>query len=1331
MDGYIERHLIAGTAQDRKIIAQDDLPTAGRNIVVLGEAGMGKTELLRSLQTDTAKYLSARSLTIASDPKSFIGNQTLILIDAVDEVAGQEQGDVIMKIADALRRAGCPPFILSCRAEDWRAATAASAFEDFIGEQPLEMTLRPFARDEIIAYLTRELGEPRATEVFGDYSKRGFTDWLGNPQTLEMLARVARQGYEPRGTAELFDDYVGLAWAEANKKRAEAREPGDREAALDTLGAAFAAVILGDHDGIAVRGSGYDDRYAGVGELASLPGFGDWDGVQGNRLLRRADGADENSAFTYIHRRVGEYLAARWMARQANMERLRHRLLANLSVDNIVPASLRGLFAWLAAHDGFTKSVIETDPMAVIEYGDADVLGEPDGARLLEALEQLALENPRFMGGGDFRARSLVRGTLRGQSLGLIESDSTPDRLRMLLAQQFAEQTLGAQDTVRFRVLALNADLFYALRHDAAQALVGNLASPEWATLVRELVDREGSADARLAAEIIHDVGIDHFTDDLIADTVLLAGGFRADGTVLDDTTVGALWRYRRDMPAERLHGILDAIARRAIARLPEHRSLESSEIINLGDALLAQRLKQVSDEAPVEPADLLRWLRAFGGRDSYLDEAEIKIEKFLAGNTAMRRAIQRLVATETIDDEKGMFETDWKLNEIHSALGLTESDAVNFLERQSKDFPHWRDAVRLFPHSEDKGVCIREAVRRFFGDEEAYVEFIDQLLNPPPPPWQTKRAERQSKYQAERDQRWIEFRSNLSDEIDALTLGRFGPLMAATNAYCGRFSDVSQIKTIDERLDTVLGESLTSALKQGLEAWLAKLPQHPAAYLMARDYGADRGWSTAYILIAALNERLRQSGTLDPVDPDQLIAARLHFAHMPVNSGVNGDEWKSLSDEIERRVLADAEFFERFARFACEPGLSRGKEIVMGLHYVVQQAGGLHAKLVVALAKEWLTKHWRMHERAETDLIDVLLDAREYKTLRMLVPRRLRMRTLTEARRRNWQAVALIADFEGRAKGTANILDQGLFWAIRARIGGRRFHDDPTPRFPVVLAAWMVEYGRRLFPVVDRPNGVTSGDTNPWDASDTIFRLISRIGSETSPNSGSLLNQLAMVQDGYHEHICAVAAEYRRAQAEADSTLISIANLRSILTGGPPVNHADLQIETLRLLDEVQARIASNDTDSWTNFYHDRKRPKKEEDCSNALIDILRQLGSDISFTPEKHLGNDREGDIACQTGQLHLPIEVKGQWHQELWRAADNQLAAQQAVDHAAGGYGIFLALWFGDRSDSKRLRGPPKGSGLKRPQSAEELATGLRTVCAATRSGRIAICVIDLSR
>jgi hypothetical protein len=177
------------------------------------------------------------------------------------------------------------------------------------------------------------------------------------------------------------------------------------------------------------------------------------------------------------------------------------------------------------------------------------------------------------------------------------------------------------------------------------------------------------------------------------------------------------------------------------------------------------------------------------------------------------------------------------------------------------------------------------------------------------------------------------------------------------------------------------------------------------------------------------------------------------------------------------------------------------------------------------------------------------------------------------------------------------------------------------------------------------------------------------------------------------------------------------------------PVVAADLQAVIVEELAVAQSKIRSDDADSWQGFYDDHGVPRDEERCRDHLLTLLRQGGTGIVFSPEEHVGANKEVDIGCSTGTLRMPIEIKGQWHSALWRAADNQLEAQYMRDWRAEGHGIYLVLWFGDLvPKQKRLYSPGKGLTPSTPKEVRQL------IIARSRSaqlGHIAVVVLDLSR
>src|SRR5690606_31431129 len=113
-----------------------------------------------------------------------------------------------------------------------------------------------------------------------------------------------------------------------------------------------------------------------------------------------------------------------------------------------------------------------------------------------------------------------------------------------------------------------------------------------------------------------------------------------------------------------------------------------------------------------------------------------------------------------------------------------------------------------------------------------------------------------------------------------------------------------------------------------------------------------------------------------------------------------------------------------------------------------------------------------------------------------------------------------------------------------------------------------------------------------------------------------------------------------------------------AVVNDAAPATIDDLLAVVLDEFATVQARIRSDAVESWRGFFDGADVPLQEEACRDHLIGLLRQGCRDIHFEPEAHKAGDKEVDIVCRCDKLSLPIEVKGQWHRDLWHAADTQL-------------------------------------------------------------------------
>ena len=107
------------------------------------------------------------------------------------------------------------------------------------------------------------------------------------------------------------------------------------------------------------------------------------------------------------------------------------------------------------------------------------------------------------------------------------------------------------------------------------------------------------------------------------------------------------------------------------------------------------------------------------------------------------------------------------------------------------------------------------------------------------------------------------------------------------------------------------------------------------------------------------------------------------------------------------------------------------------------------------------------------------------------------------------------------------------------------------------------------------------------------------------------------------------------------------------------------------------------------------------------------------------------KRADLAFARGAMQLPVEVKGQWHKDVWDAATSQLDVQYLVDWRCEQRGIYCVLWFGDVPSSSKRRLKAHPDGVSAPASAEEMRTMLIGRIPEARRALIDVVVFDFDR
>ena len=1252
----------------------------------------------------------------------------MLLIDALDEYAAVGEGDAVDRVLEKLGALGYPRFVLSCRVVDWRSATAKQGIVEQYGSAPLELRLQPFDAEDARAFLAQTMPE-RADEIVKHFTRRGLTDLLGNPQTLKMIADIAKTGDLPDTIGGIFARAVAIMQSEHRPEKAHRPlAKASPNAILDAIGAGFAALILtGSEALVPLPGPAVAEGDLPMSQIADLPDATNLGDYLDSRLWRPV-GLDR---FADVHRRIGDYLGARWLAKYASTPVRRKRLLARFRERGLVPASLRGLHAWLAHHSPtLALDIITADPMGLVEYGDVDTLTVEQGRALLRALKALSWADPDFRNQGRLSMRGVMRNALRQDVRRLLTATDTEVMLCAMLLDAMKNSPIATSLSLELQEMMLDPDAAFVVRRRAGEALAA-LSTADWPTIVERLRCLADDGSVRLATEMLGEVGFDRFDDQQIVEILFAQVG--ASLCTLPkrpkNSIVGVTWGIKRELPDHRIDGVLDVIAEyTADLRPDDGRYRDAAELTDCAYTLISRRVAL----GPADPLRLWRWMERFDVSVGYHREAGEAVAAYLRADHAVRRAIQRHVLLD-LPGERTVFARAMMMQRRSPALSpsLDPQDVAALLDALGTpatptecQVAQWRDLVQLAAHGPGQGAAVRAAARPFLRARGDLLTWLDALATPRVPDWQARQEQQGQDAERKRKARWAMHRQAYEKDIDKILAGDFQTLFPLAQCYLKLFDDVAGKiagPPAHERIAEWLGPELQAAAFEGFEAFLHVQPPRPNADEIAEGWATNERWNAGSILVAALAERVRTSGLAD-LPNERLHAGMLELRQTGIDHHAEID---GLTGAIEAELRLRGEW-EAHLRLHIEPQLAHRTVHVDGLNRLGREEQD--ADLATRLCSEWLHRFPDLPMESEQELINRLLASGKLDALRDLGAARRAAGLADDAgRRRNWDAVEILVDLDAARWRLGDQPERELLWNLRQRAGNRRGGRASRLELSTEQSTWIVRAFRATWPDGARPSRVTSGDMNDWDASEYIRRNIDRVGDDAS-DAGltALADLLSAPADGYTDALRYAAAEQRRKRAETDYTPPSIDELRTILTEGAPTDAADLQAVMLDALDSAQARLRGDPLDWRKGFYTEAGLHRDENSCRHELLKMLDGKVPGVELRPETHLADGKRVDVECSVRPgLMLPIEVKGQWHSRLWNAADAQLDHLYVNDWRAE-RGIYLVLWF-DAADTFM----PAGEGKQRPATPDDLCAMLTARSQAAREGRVVVFVLDLTR
>lgn len=1324
---YIQRRLLHGD----KPILQADITGLGKIILVLGEPGAGKSDLLGEIgcALGTSRISATRFRHITS---SMDATKPLI-VDALDEVVRLEP-EAIDPIIVKASETQAPLVILSSRSSEWDKSRTQLLRECF-GVEPAIVRLLPFDEEEQRVLFQSLFPVEDFALFLAEVDRFELRPPLGNPQFLKLFAEAfVQSGRKFTSKRQIFTDAVrGLTIERDDSPKQAGRPP------IETIGEAadeiFAKILLSGVSGISVGDNHADPDFPYLNSLSARE----------HRLLRSLldtrlfKPSGDPGFHEPVHRIVAEYCAARYLAKRVSHEGdllTIRRVLALIAPNGVVRDELRGLLGWIAALGSAETQAacITTDPYAVLANGDPSQLARSSKLLLLQKLRKVSESDPHFRRSDSWRSFSVAGffddtmiGLVRNELIGKDVVGELRDLLLELMEGSEAVQSL-AED---LRSLLIDRGLPRATRI-RAQRLLLELPAHDHRRDFRSLVAIGDSKSLRIAAEaaLLYPRGTLQSEDIL---ELLRTSGRHAerDRRSSDDHFEHRYYvkNFISQLELDDTVWLLDELTHGLVCTCGAETSYSCKCLIGISRVIghLLDRYFTAST-GDHDPRRLWQWMKSlrFSGHAS--PEKSTSVEA-LRSNHALRQAIQS-IAFEGAASANDVWDVRMKLSMSHGHSGLhfTYDDLLVHIERAyaTDNAALWEGFYsRHNRYSPNRGPDrIRRRMRLQAREKPSLLRIrareerkAIEVTRKERATWGRSHRKYEKRDEQNRQQTREFFRAN-ADEI------RAGRHWWALKLIADRY--LIEPEKLSELLDDVSDADV--ALHNCFDFLKPHVPS--LATLVDNSPYALR------VLHAACLAHFRKFGDLATIDIPVLQAVRTDLGGY---NGYSDGEADRVRAEIDRRIFADAKDIEAFARTYLEPQLMRQPDAATDIGMLRHDKAFVPVR--VGLAFEWLERYPAMPQYARDTLFDICAKDGDRGRVIELVSRRCDEAAANEcitdeqsATRDFWLLRGLFfLDNPPDAVWDRFRSDPNSIFMIEARAG--RFGRSDSESWPDLSAEKIfriLDLFIERWPKVFLPGSFGTHSPPGETAYRFLGEIIWQIGRDQSDEGivvfDRLLNDERFLD--FQDDLKGLRAQALRQRARKAFVPPSPASIVGVLDHQRIATVEDMRALFVEELARLETWFRNSETNPLKTLYKDNGEHVQENDARNRIVERLQNgmvaLGLNISI--ESYMADENRCDITVaailESVRRMLVVEVKGQWHRELFTAASEQLHVRYSHHPDAAHQGIYLVLWFGpDVSVAGSM-----SSGI---QTATELQVAITERMPDKLRGLIDVVVLDFSR
>lgn len=1322
-DSYVLRTLI----DDDKPVGESDCFLSNGVYVVLAEPGAGKSDLLANI---AQRHNTKRWLASAFQHVTQLDTSNVLIVDALDEVARTGDSATNQVIVKAIEQ-NAKITLFSSRADVW-SEERKRFLEEFSGIRPTVLRLEPFSKPEQKSIFENRFPKEDFEKFQNASSAFGLDILLGNPVFLRLFAEgFIQAGHKFTTKSAAFKSAVERLGSSDGKGSISSPTPPLTEI-LKTASELFAKMLLSGSSGISTVDQTSEPKFPYVHALGKCKDNSQ--AILNTRLFKPSDDQNFHEPF---HRIVAEYCAASFLVKETDDTAVRlslSRCLALIAPNGVVRDDLRGMLGWMAALGTQTiqSAAIALDPYAVIANGDASQLSRKSKVELLNGLRMQAEQDPYFRRSDSWRSFSLVgffTDALAPTVEAILRDKADQSHLRHLVLQMMQDNSTPQQLSNILQDIALDKSEEYTLRMLAARsvtlgadlsrdALVRDLLGgpqPDCLKVTADLVLRDlpAQTDRALVLQLLQHAGR---ADIRQAER---GGGYSDQLYVIDDVI--------RTRTIEDVIWLLDQLSAQLKcmcgATKPHECQCRSDASKVIGRLL--DRFFEIRAE-PYDKNQIWSWIKNLHFDHDVSEDKSTAVKKLRACNS-LRQDLQKTAFNGITDREEiWAIQSVVQWGHMHGGIGFSQEDQVVLV-----DWAFSENNVALWsalmcrhyrPSKSTTPIQMRTTMRRHASEKPEFMRIWAKHNCS----W--RKYDREQRADFPQNRKWMarDEKAKLSD-LQALQENK-SSIEAGTwwwwthkFAFCFMY--------FPEKLHelTASDETVQKTLLNCIEALRAHWPS-------LQDLARGEQRQVAEVLHAACLVHFRAKGSLQHIEPTVLRAVKTEVGGAKAYAE---GEAKKLEAEIDRLLFLDDADRKAFAIEYFVPQLERAH-----CQLWLFKSNTAFEAVKIGLAWDWIKRYPNASLDALDALFSICAQAGKLNDLARLTSNRCTeiqatdldaADELTIQRLEFWRLRHFFfCDNDELGLWKDLLSDPKTIFALENKAG--RWERDGSAGWPKLTAEKIfkiLDAYVGVWPKVHLPNSYGTGSPEGETAYRFLRDVTWKIENDAPDARLTVIRRLmsdARFSDFCNDLLSMKAAAVRQKSMQ-NFVVPTVSDVVELLDAGQVASVEDLRALLLEELAALQTWINGAETNPLSLFWPHSKRVD-ENTARDRIVERLqnRFQGLDTSVVVEHQMTNKNRCDFTLTKmfdGQRKLLVcEVKGQWHSEVFTAAQTQLHERYAIHPDASLQGVYLVLWFG--KDEKVA-----GRANKKFQSAVELEKAIMDSLPQDIVGLTSVYVLDVAK